>query len=198
MATNSRMVITMTAASSSGLRPATDLDLLEGHRRHQGDEVVGADPGGRGALPDRHQLDGTGHHGPESIVGLAPPHQPLGVDHEHVHIALADGLLPGGDALVTMHAHFRLDGGAVILDRAGQLVRDGARQAHISRAHPAVERRGQDDRADDDQDHDGQRCLEGARAAPLPHLADGDQPALLQAGHAATARRNSSESVGGS
>ena len=175
-----------------------ELDVLDGHRGDQGEQLVGIDPGGRRPLLDGDQLDGAGDDGAELLVGLAPPLQLLRVDHEHVDVLVADGLLPGGDVVVAVHAHGDVDGVA--------LVGDGAQAARLGTAPvkptslataPVSSIAGHGDHGDDDEQHDHQPGAEASRAAALAQLPEGDQPSLPQAVHAATAWRNSSDSVGG-
>jgi hypothetical protein len=51
-------------------------------------------PAGRRPFLDGDQLDGAGEVDLQLLVGRAPPLQPLRVDHEHVDVLPADGLLP--------------------------------------------------------------------------------------------------------
>ncbi len=60
-----------------------------------------------------------------------------------------------------------------------------------------VEHGGQGDRPGDDDGHEHQGEEKGAGPAALADLPGRDQPALAHAVHAATASRNSSDSVGG-
>ena len=82
----------------------TQFDVRDPDRSHDCEHFVGADAGGRGPLADRDQLNGTRQDRTQLFVGLAPPLQPLSVDDENVDIAVADGLLPGGQGLVAVHA----------------------------------------------------------------------------------------------
>ncbi len=131
------------------------------------------------------------------LVGLPTPLQPSRVDDEHVDVALANSLFPGGDVVVAMYLDRFADCLALVADRPRQLLGDVAGQPDIERASAAVEQRRHDDHGEDDEQHDDERCPERTRSAPLAHLPDRHQPTLLQVAHAVTACRNSSESDGG-
>ena len=160
---------------------------------HQG---AGADARGGGPLLHRSQLDGAGHHGLELLVGLAVPLQPPRVGHEHVNLALPDGLLAGGQAGVEVDAG--RDVGGLCLLGDGGCQRGGGRAGDADVPGTAgLEHGGQDEHGGHADDQEEDRCLEGAGPAPLAHLPPRHQPGLPHAGHAATASRNSSDSVGG-
>ena len=198
MPKNSTMVMTRTAISSPGPRPGdrTEFDAGDGHRCQQGGQGAGADARGGGPLADGGQLDGAGHHGLELLVGLAVPLQPPRVGHEHVNLALPDSLLAGGQAGVGVDAG-RDAGGLGLLGDGGRQRRGGrAGDADVPGA-AGLEQGGKDENGDHAHDHQQDRCLEGAGPAPLAHLPPRHQPALPHAVHAATAWRNSSNSVGG-
>ena len=199
MAMNNSTVMMKAAISSSGLRPAIDaeLDVLDGHRGHQREELVGIDAGGRRPLLDGDQLDGAGDDRAQLLVGLAPPLQPSRVDDEHVDVLVPDGLLAGGDVVVAVHAHGHIDGVALVGDRPRQRFWRSAGQADIPGARARVDHVGQHDRGHHDDDHHHQAGQEAPGSAPLADLPEGDQPALPQPVHAATAWRKSSDSVGG-
>jgi hypothetical protein len=146
---------------------------------------------------DGDQLDGAGNDRTQLLIGPAPPLQPASVDHQHVDVLLAEGVLPGGHVVEAVHPHRHADGGVLAGDGPRQLARDGAGQADILGPRAGVQHRGHDDYREDDEEHDRQAGAEAARAAPLAQLPEGDQPTLPQAAHAATARRNSSDRVGG-
>jgi hypothetical protein len=94
-------------------------------------------------------------------------------------------------------AHGHIDGFALVDDGASQRDGGGAGEADISGDLAGLDHRGYDNGGD----HDGERAHnprpESLRPAPFAHLASGNQPALPHAVHAATAWRNSSDSVGG-
>ena len=124
---------------------------------------------------------------------------PLSVDDEDVDLAVADGLFALGQVGVAVDACRRADGvGLGLRSPREQSVGRGARRGRCpwccrwsrSALGSAIA-------ADDGDDHDHERREEGARAAAFAQLAFGDEPALPDAVHAATAWRNSSESVGG-
>ena len=179
-------------------RDRAELDVLDRNRRDEREHRVGVDACGRGPLPHCDELDGAGDDRPQLLVGLASPLEPASVDDEHVDVAVADGLLAGGDGLVAVHARVDADCVALRSDGARQFGGDGDRSGRCpSCLLPLLEQRRQDDHAgDDDEDHD-HRCAEGAGPAALAHLSGRDEPALADAVHAATAWRNSSDSVGG-
>ena len=187
-----------TAVSSSGLRPGdlAEFDVGDRHRREQGGQRVGADAGGGGPLADGDELDGAGDDGLELLVGPAFPLQPPGVDDEHVDVAVADGLLAGGQAGVAVDAGRGPDGLRLLGDGGGQRGGGRAGEADVLGA-AGLEQGGQDEHGGHADDHEDDRRQEGAGPAPLAHLPPRDEPGLPHAVHAATAWRNSSDSVGG-
>jgi hypothetical protein len=111
-------------------------------------------------------------------------------------VALADGLLGGGEAGVEVDAG-RDPGGLCLLGDGGrQRGGSGAGDANVPGAG-GLEQGGQDEHGGHAHDQEDDRCLEGAGPAPLAHLPPRHQPGLPHAVHAATAWRNSSDSVGG-
>ena len=78
----------MAPVSSSGLRPAAEPSstFVDGNGRHQREQVVGVDAGGRGPFPNGDQLDGAGDDSAQLLVGAARPLEPVGVDDEHVDV----------------------------------------------------------------------------------------------------------------
>ena len=84
-----------------------------------------APPGALGLVADEHhgvpavwaqvgEVVGTSHDRTEPFVGLAPPHQPLCVDDEHIHLLVSYGVLTGGSVVVSMHADGDVDGGTLV------------------------------------------------------------------------------------
>ena len=103
MAISNRTVITIAASSSLGPAPATTPSStfstgtgLTKARRSSSDTDRG------GPFLDGDQLDGAGDDRTQLLVGLAPPLQLSSVDHEHVDVLLADGLL-GGHVVEAVH-----------------------------------------------------------------------------------------------
>ena len=171
--------------------------LSTGTGATSGEQLVGIDPGGCRPLLHGDQLDGAGDDSTQPLVGLAAPLQLLGVDHEHVDVLVADGLLPGSHVVVAVHAHRHVDGVALVGDGTRQLGGDVPGEADVFGDGAGVDHRRHGDHGDDDEQRDHDPRPEGLGSAPLAQLPEGDQPTLPQAVHAATAWRNSSDSVGG-
>ena len=114
MAISSTAVIRMAAAPSSGPRPASKpISAFSTHRGYQGKEVGWADGGDFRPFLHRGLLNAGCVDGLQLRVGLAPPLQPLPVDHQDVDVFLADGLFPAGDVAVAVHSHRGFDGVAL-------------------------------------------------------------------------------------
>jgi hypothetical protein len=154
-------------------------------------------PRGCGPLADRDQLDSASHGGLELVIGPALPLQPPRTGHQHVEAALADGLLAGGEAGIAVDPGGEPSGVGLSGDGGCQPRGSRADEADVLGAAAGLEQRGQDQHGSQGRDHQRKRHLEGARPAALVHLPLGHQPALPNAIHAATASRNSSDSVGG-
>jgi hypothetical protein len=176
----------------------TELQVADGHRLDNGEEFVGVHPGGLGPVAHGEQLDGAGHDGLELLVGALAPLELPGVHHEDVDVPVAYGSFAGGSGVVVMDADGGVDGVALCLHGGGEPCWRRSGQPNVLGAGPGVEECGQYDGAGDGQEHHQQRREEGARTAALADLAGCDEPDLARAVHAATASRNSSESVGGS
>src|SRR5262249_11465366 len=116
---------------------------------------------------------------------------------EHGNVSVAQRLFPGGRAAVAVGTDCHVDGFTLVDDGARERDGGGAREADVPGDAAGLDHRGYDDGGD----HDGERARkprpEGLRPAPFAYLAAGYQPALPHAVHAATAWRNSSDSVGG-
>ena len=134
MAMSSRMLMTAAAASSSGPRPpampSTSFSIGTGATRSSSSSRI--DPGGRRPLLHGDQLDGSGDDGAQTLVGFATPRQLPAVDHEHVDVLVADGLLGGGHVVVAVHPHGDIDGVALVGHDAGQLGGSGAGETDVS------------------------------------------------------------------
>ena len=68
-----------------------ELDVGDRHGRDDGEQLVGVDPGGRGAVADGDELDGTGGDRLELLVGVRAPLELPCIDDEHVDVAVAYG-----------------------------------------------------------------------------------------------------------
>ena len=111
-------------------------------------------------------------------------------------LALADGLLPGGQAGVGTDAG--RDAGGLGLPAMVAASAAGAEPVTpTSLVLLGLSRTGRMSMAATPTIRKHDRCLEGAGPAPLAHLPPGHQPGLPHVIHAATAWRNSSDSVGG-
>ena len=111
-------------------------------------------------------------------------------------MALADRLLAGGEAGVGVDAG-RDPGGAGLPAMVAASAAGAGPVTPMSLVLPGLSSGGKDENGGHAHDHQHHRCPEGAGPAPLAHLPPRHQPALPHAVHAATAWRNSSDSVGG-
>ena len=200
MAKNSTMVMMKAAVSSSGLRPCdlAELDVGDRHGLDDGEQLVGVDPGGLGPVVDGDELDGAGDDRLELLVGALAPLELPCVDDEHVDVAVADGGFAVGAGVVAVDADRGVDGVALCLHGGGELRRRRPVSPTSLVPGPVSSRAGRAIAAATARSISSERREEGAGAAALADLAGCDEPALAHAVHAATAWRNSSDSVGGS
>ncbi len=178
-------------------RHRSELDVLDRDGRDQGEQIVGTDPGRGRPLAHGDQLDRAGDHALQSFVGLAPPLQPLGVDDEHVDVAVPHRRLAGRRRCRS--------GGRVLVRRAlpwSSMAR--GRPVGMAPARPTSFVRpplssvaGTTIAPTTTMSISTNETRNARRAAALPHLPGRDQPDLPSAAHAATAWRNSSDNVGG-
>ena len=154
------------------------------------------DAGCAGPVFDGAELDGGRHDGFELLVGSSLPFESAVVDDEDVDLAVPDGLFSLGEVCVVVNACLRADRVALAVDRRAERRGRGADEPDVLR-FAGLDQAGERDRGDDGHDHDHEGGQEGAGAAAFPQLAFGDEPSLPKAVHAATAWRNSSDSVGG-
>lgn len=99
-----------------------------------------------------------------------------------------------------MHAHGDVLGLALVDDLARQGRGDGAGEADVLGDGPGLRQLRNDDRGDDDEEHGHGARPQALGTQPFTQLPARDQPGLPETGpvrHAATARRNNSDSVGG-
>ena len=178
-------------------RHQAELDVLDCYGGDEDQQFLGTNASGRRPLLDGDQLDGAGDHGAHSFVDFAAPLQPSSVNDEHVDVVVADCLLGADDVVVLVDAHRHTDCVALVGQRAWQRGWNRASEADVGGRRTGFEQCRHDDCGDDDEEHDHQPGTEAAGPAALAHLPNGDEPDLLQADHAATARWNSSDNVGG-
>ena len=178
-------------------RDLSEFDAGHGDGGEQAAELRVGDPEGPGAFFDGADLDGGRGEGLELLVGASPPLELAGVDDENVDLSVANGLFTFGDCFVVVDADLGSDRVSLRVDGRGERCRAGAGHAHVLGSARRVEKGGECDHTDNCDDHDRQGRQEGAGPAAFPELTFRDAPSLADAVHAATACRNSSDSVGG-
>ncbi len=196
---NSSKVMMYAAVSSSGLRPATcpNSTLFTATGAIERGEILGPDSRGGRAVLHGDDLNGSGDDRLQLLVGASSPLQLLRVDDEQVDVAIADGLFAGRQRVVVVDTGPDVDSAALRSYDVRQRSRDGPGETDVLRAPTGVDQRWERDHSDHRDDHDHDRGDERPGSASFPQLALRDQPGLARAVHAATASRNSSDSVGG-
>ena len=119
-----------------------DFDTTDLRGRHHGQELIGADAGGRGPLAGGDEVDCAGHDRLELFVGVLSPLQLPGVHDKYVDVAVPDCMLTHVDGVVAMNSDGGVEGLALCLNGGGQFGGDRTGQADVLGARVGVEEGG--------------------------------------------------------